>query len=66
MLVISDNEMMSILTNLGNEKYLKVRTSLRLYDSMKKRIDFERTQNSAGNELLKVLDKMVDEAEKVV
>jgi len=64
-MLITDNEMMSILTNLGNEKYLKVRTSLRLYDSMKKRIDFERTQNSAGNELLKVLDKMVDEAEKV-
>lgn len=62
MVILNDNEMMSILTNLGNEKYLKVKTSLRLYDSMKKRIDFERTQCSAGNELLKVLDKMFDEA----
>ena len=57
--------MMSILTNLGNEKYLKVKTSLRLYDSMKKLIEFQRTQDSAGNELLKVLDKLVDHAEKV-
>lgn len=57
--------MQFILVNFGNDKYLKVRTSLRLYDSMKKRIEFERTQDSAGNELLKVLDKMIIEAEKV-
>jgi len=54
-----------ILVNLGNERFLEVRTGLRLVDSMKKRIEFERTQDSAGNELLKVLDKIVDEAEKV-
>ena len=63
--MLSDNEMVFILTNLGNEKYLRVRTGLRLLDSTKKRIEFERTQNSAGNQLLKILDKMVDEAEKV-
>jgi len=63
--VLSENEMQFILVNLGNEKYLKIRTALRLLDSTEKRIEFERTQDSAGNELLKTLDKMVDEAEKV-
>lgn len=63
--IISDNEMNFILINFGNDKFLKIRTALRFYDSAKKRIKFERTQDSAGNELLKVLDKMVIEAEKV-
>ena len=63
--MLSENEMQFILVNLGNEKYLKIRTALRLLDSTEKRIEFERTQDSAGNELLKTLDKMVDEAEKV-
>ena len=64
--MLTDNEMTFILTNLGNEKYARVRTGLRLLDSTEKRIAFERTQKSAGNELLKILDKMVDEAKKVV
>ncbi len=63
--IISDNEMNFILINFGNDKFLKIRTALRLYDSTKKRITFEKTQDSAGNELLKTLDKMVDDAEKV-
>jgi len=61
---INQNQMMFILSNFGNEKYVEIRTALRLFDSVKKRIEFEKTQVSAGNELLKILNKMVDEAEK--
>lgn len=52
---ISDNELMHILSVLGNEKFLTIKSALQLQVIFKKKMDFEETVKTPMYDMLKEL-----------